>query len=268
MLNPDRKWLSFYIFLPAMDNVFLTEHLPEIIYQLRKEKLIRRFFFIRYGEGGYHIRLRILPKKSDDGKFIEKKIRENLQSMKDNISGDKAAEIRLEITEYDRVEHYFGESLKTVYSELINEQTSILALRLLTVFADLSQPNAVKILPSLYILMSESARDERDFQTGIEEGIHFVLNSGYYDASKNDPAEIPSGGQEAVVKALIGRTKKSFQNLPEIERAAKLLRRCKRNRAMRFAATHSIHIYLNKMNFSMSQELKLYRLLQKMPFDI
>lgn len=268
MLNPTRKWLSFYIFLPPMDNVFLTKYLPEIVDHLKKEGLIRRFFFIRYGEGGYHIRLRILPAKSRDDKIIEKKIRESLARMKADVSNDKTSEIRLEIAEYDRSEHYFGESPQTVYSELINEQTSILALGLLSLFAGSSKFYTAKTLSSLYLLMSGSSENESDYRTAIGEGISFVLSSGYYDSSKNDPAEIPSAEQESVAKMSVERLKNSFQDFPEIQKAAKLIRRCKKKTAMRFAATHSIHLYLNKMDFSMSQELKLYRLLQKIPYDL
>jgi thiopeptide-type bacteriocin biosynthesis protein len=268
MLNSSSKWLSFYIYLPLMDNIFLTEYLPDLINELKSEKLIQRFFFIRYGEGGYHIRLRVIPTRFIDRKVIEKKLQDKLHIIKKESLIKKKKEIRLEVSEYNRTEHYFGESLETVYSELINEQTSLLSLKLLPLFEQSKKAHAILLLPSLYLMFSESSDDRKAFLTGITDSIEFILNSEYYDSSMNESFTQPTNEQSEITTELITRTVKNFTYLPEIQKTVKLLKRCRKQKKLRFVATHSIHLYLNKMNFSMSQELKLYRLLQHIPFNL
>lgn len=69
---PDHAWLYFQLFLqrqtesgatrPELAAVFdhlLTPHVENWVETLQQRGWIRRFFFIRYAEGGYHLRLRV-----------------------------------------------------------------------------------------------------------------------------------------------------------------------------------------------------------------
>ncbi|MFZ2205549.1 MAG: thiopeptide-type bacteriocin biosynthesis protein [Minisyncoccia bacterium] len=63
-MNSDYKdnWLCLFIFVKPPFEKILTECLYPIIWNLSSKHFIDKFFFIRYGEGGAHIRFRILFK--------------------------------------------------------------------------------------------------------------------------------------------------------------------------------------------------------------
>ena len=54
----NNKWLCLYIYIPPPFEHFLVNCLYTITDNLFLHKLINKFFFIRYGEGGHHIRFR------------------------------------------------------------------------------------------------------------------------------------------------------------------------------------------------------------------
>ncbi|WP_185922022.1 thiopeptide-type bacteriocin biosynthesis protein, partial [Streptomyces sp. WAC06614] len=60
-------WLSWHVHVPAdaggTDRLtpLVQEHLPALIAPLRSAGLLRGWFFIRYWEGGPHLRIRLLP---------------------------------------------------------------------------------------------------------------------------------------------------------------------------------------------------------------
>lgn len=56
-------WLSAYIYYPKPWKYLLVNKLKPFVYGLINERLIHRFFFIRYWERGPHIRLRLQGEK-------------------------------------------------------------------------------------------------------------------------------------------------------------------------------------------------------------
>ncbi|WP_328926172.1 thiopeptide-type bacteriocin biosynthesis protein [Streptomyces sp. NBC_00190] len=60
-------WLAWHVHVPAdgsgTDRIspLVRENLPALITPLREAGLLRRWFFIRYWEGGPHLRIRLLP---------------------------------------------------------------------------------------------------------------------------------------------------------------------------------------------------------------
>lgn len=65
--NPD-GWLSWHVHVPAdaegTDRLtpLVREQLPALLAPLRAAGLLHRWFFIRYWEGGPHLRIRLLPR--------------------------------------------------------------------------------------------------------------------------------------------------------------------------------------------------------------
>jgi thiopeptide-type bacteriocin biosynthesis protein len=57
----NKPWISVHIFYNGNGNALLVNCVSKIVEQLRDENLIKQYFFIRYWQGGYHIRLRLLP---------------------------------------------------------------------------------------------------------------------------------------------------------------------------------------------------------------
>lgn len=60
------KWLSYYIFLEPPYEPCLTELVYPLTKKLQQMNQISQFFYIRYREGGHHIRLRCKPKREQN----------------------------------------------------------------------------------------------------------------------------------------------------------------------------------------------------------
>lgn len=261
MTNSD-KWLSFHIYLSGSANEYIRLYLPVLIEELEISRLVRRFFFIRYGEGGYHVRLRLMPYELSMRDSIELKINQHLSKVNSLNKGNPLADNRCETMSYSREEHYFGENRETVYSELINEQTSRLALMMAANFLDSKALFTLKSFPSLYFLFEMSAESPEDFRRSLKESMDFVLNSGLYEKSDDGRSEFPSENLIAAALTTVSKMTEKMQSSATLTKAVKLLRRAKKLPKGRFTATHSIHLYCNKLDFTMSQELKLYRLIE------
>ncbi|WP_422090368.1 thiopeptide-type bacteriocin biosynthesis protein [Tenacibaculum ovolyticum] len=64
-MNKETNWISCYIFHNSSFEKILIELIAPIINKLEEAKLIEHSFFIRYWENGPHIRLRVLPTKTN-----------------------------------------------------------------------------------------------------------------------------------------------------------------------------------------------------------
>ncbi|MCB0634094.1 MAG: thiopeptide-type bacteriocin biosynthesis protein [Lewinella sp.] len=69
-----RPWLSLHIFYGSERFQLLEACIAPLINEMLHEKIITEFFFIQYGEGGKHIRLRLLPAEPECGKIVEEKV--------------------------------------------------------------------------------------------------------------------------------------------------------------------------------------------------
>jgi thiopeptide-type bacteriocin biosynthesis protein len=56
-----RDWLAAHVFYNGIQSKLLLDGIVPLIEELRARQLIRHYFFIRYWERGFHIRLRLLP---------------------------------------------------------------------------------------------------------------------------------------------------------------------------------------------------------------
>jgi thiopeptide-type bacteriocin biosynthesis protein len=252
------KWLSFYIYLPWTGNEFLANFLPQPISALKAENQIKRFFFIRYTEGGYHLRLRLQTTADSEYQRIEKQIKNTLENFRKH-GKISSSEIRLARADYSRQEHYFGETRESVYAELINEQTSYLSMQMI---AGAGEQNAflLKNAASIYWIFALSSFDEKDFNQSLAESRAFAESN-----TAENRKDYSSASLVRNVSIAIERTSQAIVKLPYLVRAASLLKRLKLYKSGRFAATHGIHLYCNKLGFSMSQESEIYTLLSEIP---
>lgn len=254
------KWISFYVYLPWSGNEFLADFLPPLISVLKTRKQIKRFFFIRYAEGGYHLRLRLQPTAGAARRGIETELKNTLRNFRKdrNIA---ASEIRLVNTVYSREEHYFGETAESVYAELINEQTSYLTMQMLVETGESNYSLLLKNAAALYWIFALSAFDEKDFYQSLAESREFA-EKNKTGSGKENPL-LKSLGQNVLIA--VRRASEAVAKVPRLTRAAALIKRLKRRPNGRFAATHAIHLYCNKLGFSMSQEFEIYTLLSGFP---
>lgn len=258
------KWLGYHIYLPWTGNEFLADFLPRLISDLKAENQIKRFFFIRYAEGGYHLRLRLQAAKFSDISLIENRLESIVRDFR-NASTISASQVWLTAVDYSREEHYFGETPESVYAELINEQTSYLSMRMLAGIKISNYNLVLKFAASVYWLVALSSFDDADLNRSLAESRDFAEKNR---SGKNDQ----NFSSEDFLRSLpiaIERMSDTAAESATMRRAARLLGRlklCKTNG--RFAATHAIHLYCNKLGFSMTQESIIYNLLAEIIFPV
>src|SRR5215218_10501986 len=110
-------WLSFHVFLPGPFDSFLVDHLAPALQDDLKSGTIKRFFFIRYSEGGNHIRLRLMSGAQSGN------LEQWLNRLVENFAAATSSGLescRVEQHRYDRSDLYFGETVFSVYAELLN----------------------------------------------------------------------------------------------------------------------------------------------------
>ncbi|MFB6437816.1 thiopeptide-type bacteriocin biosynthesis protein [Streptomyces sp. NPDC056411] len=59
-------WVCAHVFYDADQDVLLTRCVQPLVSELEKRGVIQRYFFLRYWEGGPHVRLRLLPSRDGD----------------------------------------------------------------------------------------------------------------------------------------------------------------------------------------------------------
>jgi len=64
-------WVCAHIFYDTDQDVLLTDCLRPLVGELVTDGLVQRYFFLRYWEGGPHVRLRLLPARGADRAEVE-----------------------------------------------------------------------------------------------------------------------------------------------------------------------------------------------------
>ncbi|MFE2225529.1 thiopeptide-type bacteriocin biosynthesis protein [Streptomyces kronopolitis] len=59
-------WVCAHVFYDTDQDALLTRCVQPLVSELEKHGLIQRYFFLRYWEGGPHVRLRLLPARAGD----------------------------------------------------------------------------------------------------------------------------------------------------------------------------------------------------------
>lgn len=59
-------WVCAHVFYDTDQDALLTRCVQPLVSELEKHGLIQRYFFLRYWEGGPHVRLRLLPSRAGD----------------------------------------------------------------------------------------------------------------------------------------------------------------------------------------------------------
>ena len=87
---PGEEWLFFKVYcgMKTSDELLVKKILP-LAHRLMKEKIIIRWFFIRYSDPNYHLRVRFLLSSTDDIGYVITKIRGCLSTYLNNSKVSK-----------------------------------------------------------------------------------------------------------------------------------------------------------------------------------
>ncbi|MEM6793427.1 MAG: thiopeptide-type bacteriocin biosynthesis protein [Acidobacteriota bacterium] len=252
-------WASYHLHLPADGDAaadrLLAGEILSAVHQEEEAGRLRRFFFLRYGEGGPHLRLRFLPRSGAAG--LSAASSRYLQAEVEGWARDLGG--HFEAQPYDRGGQYFGQRVESVYAELLNLETTRLALALLERFPpDQRVLRWIATTCAMAELLRASTGGAIDRE--VEEGRDFarrVARDLGFDTRK---AEQTSG--RAAARAVAQAMPQIAGGLPEplMKPIADLLRRCRRRRGPlgRQVAVHGLHLLCNKTGFTLTEEQESY----------
>jgi thiopeptide-type bacteriocin biosynthesis protein len=252
-----KHWLSFHIFLPGAFESFLVDHMAPALQDDLKAGTIKRFFFIRYSEGGNHIRLRLMacPHNAD----FEPRLIKLVGHFAATTSSDLNS-CRVEQHPYDRSELYFGETALSVYAELLNEQTSYLGLRALAQYR--GRPRLIVVLASILNFLLVSSTDSlEDFRATLENSRRFAANAAAEFGFSVQSDEKLEASLRNILLQLLPQSSALVQD-QTIQRIVRLLRRTRKCKPSgEFVATHALHLLCNKLGVSILEEYNLFNTL-------
>ena len=247
-------WLSFHLFLQNGFDDFLTSALPPFLAAELERGSFCRFFFIRYSEGGDHLRLRFL---APQGQGLEERLVRCIAA----IAG---ARFRLEPVPYDRTQHYFGETRASVYAELLNETTSRLALRLLGAYA--GQPRLQRwlmLVATHDLVIDKLTAGEADPRAWLAESLGFARRAaeeigGPKAGPALDEGERPASRWAAPLEVIRARLLPLVDSDRDIRRLVALLLRVRWLPSGSSVGIHGLHLLHNKLGFSLVEEHAAY----------
>ncbi|MEU2791146.1 lantibiotic dehydratase C-terminal domain-containing protein [Streptomyces sp. NPDC007100] len=73
-------WVSAHVFYDTDQDALLTGCVRPLVAKLTADGLVQRHFFLRYWEGGPHVRLRLLPARTADRAEVERLVAEQIRS--------------------------------------------------------------------------------------------------------------------------------------------------------------------------------------------
>jgi thiopeptide-type bacteriocin biosynthesis protein len=256
------RWQSFELVVPPPFEPLLTQYLWPFVRESRDARLLKRFFFIRYSEGGYHLRLRFLPSRHAAARWPEDELA-RLVSRYATDTQKSLNDCTLESRVYDRATLYFGETMLSVYAELLNEQSSYLALRLLGA----GQPGPAALLAKLGTIVLHVLRRTIDSPGELCE---FCSHARKFacESMQRLGLTFPEWNEAVRDKLRTFLNRSAGQSDPSLD--------CDRNVALlgsllrrlrtyypsgQTVAVHAVHLLFNKLGFSLMDEYCLFGVL-------
>jgi hypothetical protein len=264
IIRPSKRtgWLSYYASLDHDLEVFISEHLAPLVQEERRAGHLKRFFFIRYTEETLQVRMRFQPTCSEWGAQIEGHLVEAIEDFNGRFVTERRA--LLKQVPYDR-SLYFGETMRSVYSELLNEHTSRFAFRLLHLYSRQRTKLFVVLIFVLHRILNEilapgdtlAALAEKSLDFAIKAIANLELPSFVLDAARTNCI---SGS----LRSISGNARRALQGDLDICILVRLLQRVQRLADGAFVRIHSLHLLANKLGFSLADECLIFTLLKEM----
>jgi len=257
-----RKWLSFHVYLSGSIDSFLSQYLASALEQECALRHIHRFFFIRYSDQDLHLRLRFLPRRTGEPAVIKEWIESTVRDFAGSLSTPGIC--RVEQRTYDRDEHYFGETIYSVYAELLNEQTSWFGLKLLRGYHD-KRPQLTALLAAcLAFFLSRMTEDREDYIQAVELARSFagtVLKQLGFIGDLG--RRVDQHDLDALIPQISSRSIPFLSQDPAAMSIIRLSRRARKAGDQgKFIVAHALHLLCNKLGFSIREEYWIFTLLR------
>lgn len=255
-------WLSYHVFLPGDVDIFLTQYLRPLINAQLRQHTIRRFFFIRYGEGGPHLRIRYFPAPGIQAECVRSGLSETVSRFTEKVHPDDP-HCRIEQRAYDRTDHYFGETLQSVYAELLNECTSKLALLLLATPFQTRQTRVCLTGCFIWLFGERMARAAGDCVKLWAESEDFAIRALAQEGLQLTPLTPPEDMtlRKNLCRIML-RLAVEARHRSSTRKFVHLLRRARSlPNGGSFVGIHALHLFSNKMGLTLAEEGYIYHAL-------
>jgi len=250
------------VYLSGPIDLFLGHYLFSALTEECALQRIHRFFFIRYLDPGLHLRFRFTPGREGSPAMVREWMEKLVSKFADSLP--EAGPCKMEESVYDREEHYFGETMYSVYSELLNEQTSWLGLRLLGGYCE-ERPQLMALLVTcILFFFNRMTGDQDELISALGLSGSFagkVLTE--HGLTPHEQGKEEQAAFNALIPKVFTRTGPFLCTDPAATAIIRLARRARKaGEPGKFVVTHAFHLFCNKLGFSLQDEYRLFSLLQ------
>lgn len=262
MSRSSNRWLSYHLYLPSSIDVFLVAHLLPMVESAYSSGRVKRFFFLRYTDTETHLRIRFQPGHAADWAFLKEELERTVSGSLGGpcFRGASMKAVRLEEQGYDREKLYFGETLASVYSELLNEATSWFSFRLLRFCETSGAKRWLVVAAVLEFIQLRVASSERDFFDGLCSSFSFARSTA--ESMGFALPELEESRQLCRYKAIVKmrtRVAAALDADSSVRHVIALLARTRRCRfGGRSVAVHALHLLCNKVGLPIHHEFELF----------
>jgi thiopeptide-type bacteriocin biosynthesis protein len=144
------EWVGFHVYFTGSLNKLLHEAIRHILQFLESQFLIENYFFIKYGEGGPHIRFRVRLKPDDK---IILFIKEELELFlsKQKLPLVEASNNFVLVTKYDQEFERYGGYIGMGIAETLFEMSSRAFMKILDVSPNLNYSEVLMISIQMHL---------------------------------------------------------------------------------------------------------------------
>jgi len=248
-------WCSVSIFVGTKPDYFIYRYLAPLLTRARRQRRIKRFFFIRSNESGQHVRLRMRPWDGVSPSELLEDVRKAVTTFEGEAGGCAG---RVQETTYDRSRAYFGETAASVYSELLNDATSVFSINLSSEVGH-ARARVVAAVACAVLLFLQESNSKSAVPSAVSRYRDFLL--GVLRSFAWRPMQMDADVTQRF-RAVLRRMMPGMRELVEADPAARqivrLLQRAGRRGPLgEFVATHSLHLFCNKNGILPPEEFQL-----------
>ncbi|MEW7293161.1 thiopeptide-type bacteriocin biosynthesis protein [Aquimarina sp. 2304DJ70-9] len=260
------EWLYYKLYCGArMSNIILTETIKPLVEQLIKNKLIDKWFFIRYNDPEYHIRIRL---RLNEIKKINEVILAMNKALRSYIDEDIIHKIQVD-TYQREIERYGSNTIEE--SEALFYHESTMLLEAMSIIKD-EELYFLFILKAIHQLLE-------NFEYKIEEKVLLVSNNKdsfrtEFNADKNLNKQLNKkyGSIKKEISVFLGDTSsnETYEVLDKIllnkanktEEITKHLLNHKNNDSLEISINNLISSYIHMMvNRAFRSQQRFYELI-------
>jgi len=253
----DGGWLYFKIYINQIQAIpLLTRYLEPFLEDLYKQKIIKRFFFIKYGDPEYHIRLRLQIIENNLMSIALQKFREWFNLLQSNCISHEYV-----IAQYEReIERYGGSNLIDYAEKYFCHDSQLVIALLQETGKDIDEIEKEKIgiwvMHNLVDCFYEGVQATNDFL------VKYTNNIKYKDLFRKNKKEYLSAIEDSYIERFSAKTQKiAAERTVVVRQYVQLIKQEERQEQLANSVDNIlltlIHMFCNRYNGNREWEHKV-----------